>query len=222
MRLAIAAFLLALSLYSAALVAIELQTSQDYVRQYFTDIRGDVFLYAVNTTLSTFLLAGTALLLCFAAFAVPAGQFGRTSWFHLGQAAMFGLLAFDDRFLLHETLGYRLEVDDHYVLLVWAALQGALLGLGRASCVTIWTAVLFAAGCAFFALMLAFDALVPHDMVLRLSIEDLAKSWGAALFLGAAWFAARFHCGLDPDEATLADWLAGVRKRRVSQEFIGA
>ena len=47
----------------APLVAIELQTSQDYVRQYFTDIRGDVFLYAVNTTLSTFLLAATALLI---------------------------------------------------------------------------------------------------------------------------------------------------------------
>ncbi|EDN67522.1 membrane protein [Beggiatoa sp. PS] len=48
--------------YSIGLLLIEWQTSQLYVRQFVTDIQGDVFFYAINTTVSVFLLWATALL----------------------------------------------------------------------------------------------------------------------------------------------------------------
>ena len=48
--------------YSLALVGIEWCTSQDYVRNFVCDIDGPVPFYAVNTTLSVFLLWATALL----------------------------------------------------------------------------------------------------------------------------------------------------------------
>ena len=51
-----------LGLYSVALIGIELCTSQDYVRHYVSDVEGPVRFYAVNTTLSVFLLWATALL----------------------------------------------------------------------------------------------------------------------------------------------------------------
>jgi hypothetical protein len=44
-----------------------------------------------------------------------------------------------------------------------------------------------ALGAALSALMLVFDALVPHDMVLRLSIEDLCKVWAGAAFFAFSW-----------------------------------
>ena len=202
-------FLAALSIYSAVLIATELLTSQDHVRQYFTDIEGDVFFFAINTSLSAFLLSGTALLLAFAALAGPTGKVDRMGWFLLSQAGMFGFLAMDDRFLVHEALAYRLAIGDHFVMLTWAVAEtGLLVSLGRPVFVTVRVAALFAAGCAFFALMLSFDALVPHDMVLRLSIEDLSKSWAAACFLGAGWYAARFRLGLDEGDRTLADRVA--------------
>lgn len=180
-----------LAVYSAALVSIELATSQNHVRQYFTDIEGDVLFFAVNTTLSVSLLAGAALLMGFAALT----RSGEGGWpFLLSQGTMFGLLAFDDRFQLHERIGYRLGIGDHYVMLVWAAAELALLGLYcRRRHVTVRMAAFFLAGAGCFALMMVFDALVPHDMVLRLSIEDLAKTWGAAMFFGFGWEGARFH-----------------------------
>ncbi len=35
--------------------------------------------------------------------------------------------------------------------------------------------------------MLFIDACVRHDMVLRLSLEDLAKTWASLLFFSFAW-----------------------------------
>ena len=48
--------------YTGALLSIEYRFGQDYVRNYFTDIKGPVRFYAVNTTLSAFLLWAIALL----------------------------------------------------------------------------------------------------------------------------------------------------------------
>jgi len=53
---------LLVAVYSIGLLLIEWQTSQLYVRQFVTDIQGDVFFYAINTTVSVFLLWATALL----------------------------------------------------------------------------------------------------------------------------------------------------------------
>lgn len=187
-------FALLLAVYSIVLGVIELRTSQDFVRHFFTDIEGEVLFHAVNTTLSAGLLGGAALLLAFASLSGGETVGARARSFLLSQSAMFGLLALDDRFQLHERIGYRLGVADHYVMLVWAATELALLALFcRPQFVTVRMAALFVAGTGCFGLMLVFDALVPHDMVLRLSIEDLAKAWGAALFFAFAWVAAQFH-----------------------------
>jgi hypothetical protein len=58
---------LLLACYSALLMMTEFRNSQDYVRPFFTDIRGPVFLYAINTTLATTLMWCTAMLflVCF-------------------------------------------------------------------------------------------------------------------------------------------------------------
>ena len=192
MKLTAAIASLLLGAYSALLLALEWRTSQDHVRPYFADIEGDVLFHAVNTSLSVFLLAGTALLLLFAALVRTGATVARP--FLLGQAAMFGLFAFDDRFQLHERIGYRLGIADHYVLLGWAAAEAALLALTlRPWMITRRMAALYLAGAGLFGLMLVFDALMPHDMVLRLSIEDLAKAWAAAMFFAFGWDAARFH-----------------------------
>jgi hypothetical protein len=183
-----------LAVYSVLLLWTEWRTSQDHVRQYFSDIEGEVLFHAVNTSLSASLLAGAGLLLAFAALAQRRGGAKAGRPFLLTQAAMFGLFAFDDRFQLHERLGYRLGVPDHYVMLVWAVAELILLGLYcRPEHVTRRMVILFVAGTAWFAVMLFIDAVVPHDLVLRLSAEDLAKAWGAAMFFWFGWEAARFH-----------------------------
>ncbi len=215
MKAAVGIFVLGLIAYSATLIAIELNTSQDYVRHYFSDIEGVVPFYAINTTLSTVLLAGAALLLVFSALTNTASELRRCRWLLISQAAMFGFLAFDERFQLHEALAWRIGIDDHFIMLFWAVAEaGLLVGLCRLDRVSVRTALLFAAGGAFSFVMMVFDTFVPHDKVLRLSIEDLAKTWAAASFLGAAWFAARFHLGLDPNDRTLADLLRDLRNNR--------
>lgn len=187
-----AAWLIAplLALYSAWLIGLELRTSQAHVRPYFSDIEGNIAFHAVNTTISASLLGGAALLMLFAA----ASRGGDRRPLLLSQAAMFGLLAFDDRFQLHERLGERIGVGDHYVMGLWALIELALLAaFCRPRHVSARMAAFFASGGALFALMFAFDTVVPHDMVLRLSIEDLGKTWGAAMFFAAGWDAARAH-----------------------------
>lgn len=188
--------LLVLTFYTALLLAVELRTSQDYVRHYFTDLEGPVAFWGVNTTVSVALIGGTGLLLLFAAAMlrhVPAALEARRLF--LSQAAIFGFMAFDDRFQFHEKVSYRLGIADHYVLLAVVAVEVVLLTiyarprrlphlLPRHS--IIW----FAVGVLLFGVMLFIDALVPHMMVLRLSTEDLAKTWSAAAFFASGWTAA--------------------------------
>ena len=179
-----------LALYSIWLMALELTTSQAGVRPYFSDIEGSVALFGVNTTLSASLLGGAALLLAFAA--LSSDRAGRS--FLLSQAAIFGLLAADDRFQLHERIGWRLGIGDHYVLLAWAVAELAFLAaFCRPALLTLKAALLFVAGASLFAIMFAVDAFVPAAAPMRLSIEDLAKSWAAAMFFGFAWETARDH-----------------------------
>ncbi|WP_144243856.1 hypothetical protein [Sphingopyxis sp. MWB1] len=120
---------------------------------------------------------------------------------------MLSFLAFDDRFQLHEALAYRIGIGDHFIMAAWALIEaGLILALARRIDIPLRAALLAAAGVMFFGVMMIFDAVVPHDMLLRLSIEDLAKSWAAALFLTGSWCLARYHLGLDRAAATLADW----------------
>lgn len=190
----------ALALYSTWLIGLEWRTSQQHVRAYFSDIEGEVAFHAVNTTISASLLGAAALLMLFSAAVRP----GHRRALLISQAAMFAVLAFDDRFMLHERLGDRLDVADHVVMGGWAMLELILLAaFCRPLHVSKAAVRLFGAGVVLFALMFAFDSVVPRDMALRLSIEDLCKTWGAAMFFAAAWTVAAAH--LEPDRRKRTD-----------------
>lgn len=200
------------------MLMIEARTSQQFVRHYFSDIEGPRPLFAINTTMSCFLLAGGAMLLLFCVAPGRPGLGRRTRAFLWSQAAMLAFLAFDDRFQLHEALAYRIGIGDHFIMAGWAVLEAVLiLSLARRADIPVRSALLVAGGCLFFGIMMVFDAIIPHDMIMRLSIEDLAKSWAAALFFAASWCLARYQLGLDPGTATLKDWPVLSSLRRASE-----
>jgi len=47
---------------------------------------------------------------------------------------------------------------------------------------------------AFFVVMILFDGFFPHDMFLRLSVEDLAKTWSGLGFLVYGWAVLNVQC----------------------------
>ncbi|MET0376091.1 MAG: hypothetical protein ABW128_17775 [Rhizorhabdus sp.] len=175
------------------MLAIEAQTSQVYVRNYFTDIEGPVVFYAVNTTLSSGLLYTTFLLLAFSVLADPARWDGQATLF-LTQALFCLYLAIDDRFKFHERLTDLTGVNDPYIMAgISLAVLGAYLIMWRPWMFTWPMAVALTAAAGFFFVMLVFDALMPHDMFMRLSIEDLSKTWSAFMFAFLAWEGARYR-----------------------------
>lgn len=178
--------------YTVVLLCVEWNTSQDYVRNYLSDIEGPVPFYGVNTTLSVALLWGTALLFAVCATCISDAP---DSWtlrlFFLSQLAVFAYLGLDDRFKLHERVAWRLGIPDHYILIVVALIEVTMLATvgrkvlkGRAG-----TCLLIAS--ALFGFMLYVDACLPHDMRMRLSIEDLAKTWASFFFFLFAWYVFR-------------------------------
>ncbi len=177
-----------LGAYSVGLVVVELQTSQDFVRNFFTDIEGPVPFFAINTTLSVFLLWATALMfLASIACMDSRPEMASSRWFFFSQVLVFTYLGCDDRFKLHENLAWRLETWDHYVLITVGLGEVALLWfLGRRFLQGRARLFLILA-CLLFAVMLFFDAVAPHFMPLRLSLEDLAKTWSSLFFFLFAW-----------------------------------
>ncbi|MGF1549043.1 MAG: ATP-grasp domain-containing protein [Sphingomonadaceae bacterium] len=179
-----------LGLYTLALLAGELTSSQEHIRHYFSDIEGERPFFAVNTSLSVFLLAGGALLLLFTGLVAARERAARR--FFIAQAALLALFAADDRFQLHESLAWRLGIGDHYILLAWAVVELWLILLWCRRDFLTPAAIGFAlAGGGFFLLMLGIDAFAASDAAMRLSVEDLAKSWGAAMLFAASWELAR-------------------------------
>ena len=195
----------ALVIYSAALLWIEATTSQEYVRQYFTDIgqpkkpgyfaapTGNITFYAINTSLSAFFLACAGVLLIFATVAKPGRWSGQAS-LYAGQGAILMWMAADERFMLHEKIGAALHTRSTVILIAAVLINGALYAaLFRASYFNLRMAGLFAAGVMTFLVMMFLDLLLPHNMPLRLSFEDLTKTWSGFAFLLFAWEAARFR-----------------------------
>ena len=190
-----------LGTYSVWLIDLERRTSQSQVRPYFADIEGNSVFFAINTTISASLLGGAALLMLFAALVGPRGH--RGARFLLSQAAMFGFMAADDRFQLHERIGWRLGVSDHYVLLGWCFAEALLLAaFFRPFLLSRRATILFCLAAGLFALMFAIDAFAPGGAPLRLSLEDISKTWATAMLFGFGWEAARFHLDSDHLGAT--------------------
>jgi len=187
-KLIVSAFCAVLLIYSTLLVALEWSTSQATVRPYFADISGPVHFYAVNTSLSVFLLGGTGLLFLVALSFAGEESPPREKRFYFSQACFFAYLGVDDRFLVHEYIGKRLQIDDAFVLLTMGVIEFAcLVLLARPYLKKRKTVVPFAAASAFFGLMVLFDGFIPRGMTLRLSGEDLFKTWGCFCFLLFAW-----------------------------------
>jgi hypothetical protein len=178
-----------LGLYSLGLMLIEVLFSHDYVRHFFTDIRGPVPFYAINTTLSVFFLWATALIFVLCVVSTEAGRkYRRERQFYISQICIFAYLGADERFMFHERWASWLGIKDAFFLLGVGVLEvGLLLFLGQVLQQRHWPRQhLYVASMAFM-LMVVIDAFFPERMLLRLSVEDLAKLWGTVLLFLFSW-----------------------------------
>lgn len=178
-----------LGLYSLSLVYLEFTVSQEYVRRFVDDITGPSRFYAINTTLCVFLEWGTALLFGVCAVAARSGEkWNREIPFYYSQIAVFAYLGLDDRFRIHEMIGSKFGFNDALVILALGLIEAAfLLAWGR-----IWERsrrlkTLFLAAGICFSIMVIIDGLVPRDLIPRLTVEKLSKTWGAVFLFLFAW-----------------------------------
>lgn len=179
---------IAVTIYSLTLLWIEWSTSQEYVRYFFTDIKGPVLFYAINTTLSVFLLWTVALLFGICLLFVDRKQQPREFLFCISQIIIFTYLGLDDRFLLHEHLSEWLHHNDAYILLGLGFLElGFLIGLGNVSQRPLKAKIFLGSAAILFAIMIVIDAKLPSHLLFRLSLEDLTKLWADLCLVLFAW-----------------------------------
>jgi len=178
-----------LAIYSLILVLIELFTSQDYIRHYFTDISGPVFFYAVNTSLSVILFFGTALVFCIClVMSGPMANPSQKQIFYITQILLFVYLGLDDRFLIHDLVLPHFGINGDYILAVLAVVEGVvLLKLGKVLNENNAIRTYFLLAVLFSLFMFIADLFLPPELVLRLSMEDLSKTWSAFFLFLFAW-----------------------------------
>ncbi|WP_394746799.1 hypothetical protein [Spongiimicrobium salis] len=174
-----------LLLYSIFIVIVELQYGQTGVREYLTDINGSGPFYGLNTTFTTILLTLTSYNFILCALRYHKKEKGRNLQllFFIIQALIFLYLALDERFKVHERVGGKLGIDDAYVL--------GLVGVGELVVLyyfkellwnnTLKSYALYLGGLCF-GIMILIDAFGAKEGLLRLSFEDLSKTW-AIFFL---------------------------------------
>ncbi|MBW1712141.1 MAG: hypothetical protein JRJ59_03235 [Deltaproteobacteria bacterium] len=180
---------LGLIAYSASLIISELVVSQQFVRHFFTDIKGPVPFYAINTTLSVFLLWSTGLIFAVCLAATEDRLQSKTERrFYLSQVLLFFALGFDDRFLIHEHLGGILHLNDALIIGAYGIAEIFLLfALGNLRQRTSQTRRYLLAAGLLFGAMVIIDGFFPREMVPRLSLEDLAKTWSTVFLFLFAW-----------------------------------
>ena len=179
-------FFIALIIYSITLLYIEKHTSQDFVRNFFTDIQGPVFFYAINTSLSVFLLWSTALVFAICLLCVESVEVPQEKIFYFSQIGLFVWLGFDDRFLVHEHLSH--WVNEVYIMLSLCLLEiYSLITWGQLHKQPHAAIVYLYIGAIFTGIMMVIDTFLPDRMVLRLSVEDLSKLWGTFFLFLFAW-----------------------------------
>ncbi|MEK8016800.1 MAG: hypothetical protein VSS75_008025 [Candidatus Parabeggiatoa sp.] len=189
---------LLVGIYSLVLIVIEWQTSQPYVRQFVTDIQGEVFFYAINTTLSVFLLWATALLFGVCLLCIDKVKQPQAYWFYISQIILFIYLGCDERFLIHETMGKWLGRNDAYLLLGLGFIEiGLLAWLGDLRNKPKMARYFLYSAALFFAIMFVIDATFPSRLVLRLSIEELTKLWADICLILFAWENLRYQLSVN-------------------------
>lgn len=72
---------LALLLYTFTFLALEFNTSQEHVRQYFYDIHGDVAFYGLNTSLSAYFLWSVVIIFSVCATIARLGRANRREYY---------------------------------------------------------------------------------------------------------------------------------------------
>lgn len=186
-----------LVVYTALLVRVEATGTQEDVRHYVADITSrtavtgvnqPAALFGVNTTLCAALMWGSALLFLLCAAEQPGSAVRTERLFYWSQAAVFLYLGCDERFQIHEKLGGLLHVNDAFILLALGCAELAiLLTIGRRLIRNRAALLLLLAAGFMFGVMVMTDALLAPRMYMRLSIEDLSKTWASAFLFAFAW-----------------------------------
>lgn len=145
-------------------------------------------LFGVYTTLSATLLWASGLYFAIALSFSNESTEPKSILFLGSRVAVFGYLGPDDRIQAHEWIALKISthsyyVGDNYILLTVGLLEiGSLWFLGRRYLFKLNVFILLALAASLFVIMIVFDAAMPQDMMLRLTIEDLCKSWAGLAF----------------------------------------
>ena len=204
---------IALLIYSCVLLRLEAQTSQEYVRPYFSDILNVIPFFAVNTTLSSTLQFCAAIMLVFAAS--EASLPNRQRALYAIQGFLLLYTAADDRFMFHERLSTFLDIGDGWIMLALSSINlSAYFVLFRPSYFSLSMLISLLCAAALFFIMMVFDTLLPENMYLRLSFEDLSKTWACFFLFTFGWATAKFSHSRDPHPLTIPSILQPITPAR--------
>lgn len=180
-----------LLLYSISILYIEYSTSQKFVRNFLTDIEGPVPFYAINTTLSYTLLIVSSILFLISAYIVKLNKELRSEselYFNISQFFIFLYLGLDDQFMFHEKLYHHTGIPGDGIIILIGVLELILLfTIGRITTRTSSVKNSFYLMSIFASLMVVIDLVLPQNMLLRLSLEDLSKTWSAFFISRFSW-----------------------------------
>jgi hypothetical protein len=185
----------ALMLYTLAIASVEWFVSSRAARYFLTDVistcpdYSHLPLYAVNTSLSVFFLwAGAVLFLMAWRCLKPVDICGREEIFLVSQMLIFFYLGCDDRFLIHEGLSDQLGFKDWMFFGAMGSLEAFfLLYYGRVFSRSRKVLIDIVLAGFFFGIMFGVDVVVPYNIKMHLSIEDLAKLWSTVFLFKFAW-----------------------------------
>lgn len=185
----------ALGVYTLGIVAVEFFISSRVVRYFLTDIvstcpdYGHLPLYAINTSLSVFLLWAGAVLFLMAWRCLREQDLGgREELFLVSQMLIFFYLGCDDRFLIHEGLSDQLGFKDWMFFGIMGSLEAFfLLYFGRIFSRSRKALIDIVLAGFFFGIMFMVDVVLPYGVRMHLSVEDLAKLWSAVFLFKFAW-----------------------------------
>ena len=170
--------------YTGILIYTEARFSQDFVRNYFSDVIGPRPFYAVNSVFSLCLMFCTAVIFLIN-FIMADGLRGRgkAPLFYATQVVMFVYLATDELCMIHELVGLRFGLNDAFIVLAMGIAElfliagiGELRTMGSRARRLLYTAVVL------FVFMWFIDAFAAKRAFLRLSFEDLSKLWAIVFF----------------------------------------
>ena len=109
-------------------------------------------------------------------------------YFYISQVLIFLYLGIDDRFYFHERLYHHIGVPgDGIIILIGIVELIILFTIGRITERNSSIKNSFYLMCLFAFFMILIDLLVPENMLLRLSLEDLSKTWSAFFVSRFAW-----------------------------------